>query len=112
MTYDRGLLNTYEPVANCSVKIGMTATALVCGKESVSLQLETKNYTNDLTLTDVLYVPDLKYSLLSVPCFDVKGLSATFLHGTCFVKWSEKEFLRGKIKNGLYVVDTKYLSLQ
>ena len=69
----------------------------ICGKTSTDV---------DITLKNVLYVPDLSGQLISVKCIESAGYSVNFKSGKVFIKNKDKYILFGyHEQNGQYICD-------
>jgi hypothetical protein len=54
-----------------------------------------------------LFVPDFRFSLLSVPQFDKQGWTTTFSHERCLItNTNGKVLISATLRNGLYSVDS------
>jgi hypothetical protein len=59
---------------------------------------------SQLRLTEVLYSPDVGYTLVSIGCLDENGFSVTFANGKCTIQGPKGEFVGaiGRMGCGLY----------
>src|ERR1700678_3038960 len=62
---------------------------------------------SQLRLTEVLYSPEVGYTLISIGRLDKKGFSATFGDGKCIIRGLDDECVGKILKNrrGLYKVE-------
>uniref|UniRef100_A0A803MYU7 Retrotransposon Copia-like N-terminal domain-containing protein n=1 Tax=Chenopodium quinoa TaxID=63459 RepID=A0A803MYU7_CHEQI len=81
------------------------------GKQVAITHLGTITLNSQITLSNVLYVPDFRYNLISIPklCKDL-NCHATFTNNDCYIQGSShKPILLGKLKNGLYCLEDSVL---
>ncbi|KAL8155815.1 hypothetical protein AgCh_001015 [Apium graveolens] len=102
MCSDLSIFSTFENIQGPATYITIPDGTKVLIKQMGTVQLQ-----NDLMLTDVLFVPDFKYNLISIPklCKDL-NCSVTFNDQECFVQGlSQRPQLLGKFKHGLYYLE-------
>jgi hypothetical protein len=77
------------------------------GKGEMVIGIPNGVEVSQLRLTEVLYSPEVGYTLVSIGRLDKKGFSATFGDGKCTIRGPDDEYI-GKIlknKRGLYKVE-------
>lgn len=84
--------------------MGTEQTALVRCRGSVKQTSRSDVYHHEVALTNVLYIPDFGYLLLSVSLFDNKGFSTTFEEKFCFIRKARKEILRCCAENSFHII--------
>lgn len=72
------------------------------GKGEIVLKIGKENEEIEITLIDVLFVPEITANLISVKKITEKGISVIFNGNTCVLRNSEKGYLIGKFDNGTY----------
>ncbi|EJD41996.1 hypothetical protein AURDEDRAFT_36806, partial [Auricularia subglabra TFB-10046 SS5] len=79
------------------------AEALGCGQIVFRTTVNGQHY--ELTISDVLYIPTFKLTLVSVSSLDSKGYSSVFGSGRCKVLKGSTCLMHGHRQAGLYHVD-------
>ena len=90
-----------EPI-QVTVANGSTMRAVAKG----SITLHTGKHT--LVISDVLYMPDLKYNILSVSAFTAKGFGVSFIDKYAYVYDATdctQTILTAKLKQGLFIAN-------
>lgn len=106
MTSDRDLFCSYECVNPFSVQIGDKPRLEVPGKGNIAVSIGPDNSSKSFLLQDVLYVPDLKYSLLSVGVLVDRGYLVTFNESGVHVRKNGNVVLRGPKERGIFSITT------
>ena len=104
------MTNNKELLENCCklenevlIKVGDGRKLKSTIHGTVTIRVEINGTTKRLILSDVLYVPDLAFNLISVKKCTSKGLSAVFSSNKCvFMKQDESEVCEARAINGLY----------
>ena len=104
MTPNRSLFESFSGDHNGTVILGNNKTCDIKGIGSITI----KNHDENLKiLQEVRYVPDLKRNLLSIGMFDKGGYSVQIDGGNMRISKGSQTVIRGKLDNGLYVLDGK-----
>lgn len=90
MTSNRDVFSTYEDVDPFSVQIGDKSLLKVSGRGDIAVTVDMRGLTQKCVLKNVLHVPDLKYSLLSVGTLISRGLQVVFDTSGVSVRQSSK----------------------
>lgn len=108
MTHDKTVFLSYAPAPELDfVVVGNGNKAEIVGVGSVKLDLMVGGALKACTLENVLHVPGLGYSLISVPSMDKRGLITTFRRKKCFVRdKSNRLIATGSMIGNLYKLDT------
>jgi hypothetical protein len=77
------------------------------GKGELTIDIPDGANSSQLRLTEVLYSPEVGYTLVSIGCLDEKGFGANFSGGKCTITGPDGERVGVVPKNnhGLYRVD-------
>jgi hypothetical protein len=98
---------TYSTIAPKTFRSASQNSFEAVGSGDLTLKLPCGLTTNELRLTDVLYSPDIGYTLISVGKLDDAGFSVKFKDGKCYV-YSPNNALIGEITKsscGLYRIN-------
>ncbi len=108
MTHDKSLFLSYAPVAGSQyVELGDNKKVEIVGQGTVRIQLKVKGKQSTCNLHNAMHVPDLGYSLLSVPSMDKNGLFTTFGNKMCYVRNKKQRLVATATMVGnLYKLDT------
>ena len=105
MTFDSSVFVTYKPVSFKTVTVGNSQCLRVMGMGDVVVRINVDGTVRKCKLTDVLHVPELGFSLLSVAKMEQKGLDVHFKKGRCNIMSYNKLFATGTRTKNLYVLD-------
>ena len=107
MTYDKGILVDYVQYKQpTNIYLGDNTVINAMGEGRVKLRSTSSDRDVVLELHKVLFVPELKTNLLSVPAMALMGAEIRFNRDECVVLKGKKEFVIGSlIDNKLYTVN-------
>jgi len=79
------------------------------GTGDMKVEIPNGGQTETITLKDVLYAPDIAYTLISIGHIDAAGLSTVFKDGKCTISTAKGRAIAQIPKDsvGLYRVSTK-----
>lgn len=106
MTGDRDVFTTYEDVEPLSVKIGDNSELKVLGRGDIEVTVGQHGCRQRFILQNVLHVPTLKYSLLSVGVLIGRGLHVGFDRNGVSVKNNDREILYGAKDGKMFSLHT------
>ena len=107
MTFDRELLSDFTEERS-DVFLGDDGVLPGIGKGVARVPVYDVSGVTNLTLHDVLYVPDLKKNLFSVPAVTKRGAVVQFDHEKCALSKDGKYFNVGhKVGDKLYKLNNK-----
>lgn len=81
ITFDRKLFVSYQSTPEIPIEMGTAENAFAVGKGSIHLEVKHNNEFVTIERPNVLYIPSLKYSLISVSVLDKKELFTEFQNG-------------------------------
>lgn len=103
-----GLFNNYTEVDSREVFLADGNSVVILGKGSVDLKIYPKNSSPmNVTIHDVLYVPDLEENLISVRRLNEKGLDVLFSGGNCFLVKGKQRSLIAEFSHGMFRILTQ-----
>ena len=106
MTHDKSLFSSYTAISRpSSVELGNGNKTPIQGAGTVHVRIKVHGASKLCILTDVYYVPELGYNLMSVPTLDKKGLSTTFSNKKCHVSRQGTLLATGSMFGNLYKID-------
>ena len=106
MTHDKSLFSSYSEIPNSSsVVLGNGNKTPIQGAGTVQVRIKVHGISKLCILTDVYYVPELGYNLMSVPTLDKKGLSITFSSTKCHISRQGSLLASGSMFGSLYKLD-------
>jgi len=95
MTYDKTLFKDLKPTNVSKVRIGNGGYISTKGKGTVAIS----TCSSTKLISDVIYVPDIDQSLLSVSQLIKKGFKVSFEHQHCLIyDIASREVLRVKMR--------------
>lgn len=77
----------------------------VTGKGKVDIKVKTMNGPFNITLNDVLYLPNADENLISVKKIVEKGITVVFNNKECYVKADKEKLILGKLRGNLWKLD-------
>jgi hypothetical protein len=105
MTFERDHLTDYvEFKQPCKVNLGDNRTILAYGKGNYNLVADLDGCTQNISLKEVLYLPDLGKNLLSVRAMVKLGALVTFESDVCKVTRNSKLLALGEMCGKLYML--------
>ncbi|TPX40772.1 DNA-directed DNA polymerase, partial [Chytriomyces confervae] len=105
---DQTLFENYESLENESVKVANGQQIKIHGKGSISFQAnQSRGGTNQVTLKEVFYVPEMAVNLLSTAKLDKAGLDEHVAKGMARVVKDGKEIFHSKLVNNRWIVQWK-----
>ena len=105
MTFERDHLTDFvEFKQPCKVNLGDNRTILAYGKGNYNLVADLDGYTQNISLKEVLYLPDLGKNLLSVRAMVKLGALVTFEGDVCKVTRNSKLLAIGEMCGKLYIL--------
>ena len=106
MTHDKSLFSSYTDISNpSSVELGNGNKTPIQGAGTVHVRIKVHGTSKICILTDVYYVSELGYNLMSVPTLDKKGLTITFSDTKCHISKEGTLLASGSIYGNLYKLD-------
>lgn len=107
MTFDISLFVSYKKVPFAEVELGNSECARVAGMGDVIISVNVEGRICKRKLKDVLHVPDLGFSLLSVAKLEEKGLEVSFKTGKCKIFSGATLVATATRMNDLYLLDVE-----
>lgn len=108
MTFDKSRFSSYSSVSDRQyVELGNGSKVQIVGKGTIEIKIKVSNKDRLCRIENVLHVPELGYSLLSVSSLDRKGLDITFSDQKCRIKTQTSTIhATGTMRGNLYLLDT------
>ena len=114
MTADKTVLHnfrtSYKAGVPTMVETANGARVPVQGVGDMHLSCIVKGQVNSVTLKDVLLVPSIQQTLISLASLTSRGASVSFVNDRCIVSYSDKPVMfatrSSSQKHGLYVIST------
>lgn len=108
LTYDRDSFLNFTPVSSKSVDLGAGSSTSIVGTGDVSITILVSKKRKKCTIRNVMYVPALRYQLLSISVLAKAGISAQFDNqGVRLLRNGDGKIVAtGSIsESGLYILD-------
>eukprot|EP00171_Calliarthron_tuberculosum_P012570 IDg12570t1 len=102
MKFSKAAFCTYTDITPFPVQMGDKSTALVVGRGDVLIPLSTEHTTKTCKLKNVLHVPSLAFSLVSVSTLALRGLKAQFNSISVSIFKNDVIVASGTRSGGLY----------
>lgn len=112
MTFDQNEFDNLEKTSSFGVGMGNQSTVRAEGKGNIKVRLDVDSEDIDSEIRNVLYVPTLNYSLLSVSEMDRTGMRISFETERCEISKGGVILARRVLQGGLYVLKTSRRSPQ
>lgn len=105
MCKDKGLFESISNDPPCSIRTAGKSVVMAYGRERVKLNVLSQNARKQVVLSDVLYTPDLRNNLMSVPAITSHGYSDTFGRSNAVISQGDgSTVLTAVKKDRMYVV--------
>ena len=105
MSFEKGKLSDYvEFKEPCIVNLGDNRSILAYGKETYLIVADLGDCVQNISLRDVLYLPDLEKNLLSVRAMVKLGATVKFEGERCEITRNSKLLAVGKMQEKLFVL--------
>ena len=105
MTFERTHLSNYTEFKKpCIVNLGDNRSILAYGKGTYHVKAAVDDHTQNLSLQEVLYLPELEKNLLSVHAMVRRGATVTFKDDKCKISRNSKILAMGEIQGKLYTL--------
>ncbi len=106
MTYDESELHNFKEFEEAKA-VGLADESVVHGYGSgdIHMKIYDVNGEHDIKFQDVLYVPNIKKKLISIPVLDEKKVKTTFFNGVCVLDTGKKSYEFGHKHGKLYKVN-------
>ena len=105
MTFDKSNLSDYvEFKQPCIVNLGDNRSILAYGKGTYRIVADLGDHVQNISLRDVLYLPDLENNLLSVRAMVKLGSNVRFEGEECEITRNSKLLAVGKMQGKLYML--------
>lgn len=105
MTFNRSAFVTYENIIPFGVHLGDKTTATAVGRCTVQMKVLKQGQVAICRIIDVLHVPSLAFSLVSVNQLAKRGLHTSFRRNFVQIKNGSKVLATGSRRASLYVLD-------
>lgn len=105
MTHDKQLFSSLCDIVPFPVQMGDNSELTVTGKGVVDLKLRVNGAWKYIKLQDVLYVPYLKYSLISTGALVNKGAKITYDHSGVQITKAGKLVAAGNISGSMFIIN-------
>lgn len=106
MSYDRSAFVRYQEVSSFPVEMGDKSTSSVIGRGDVTIPVICNSTKRTCMLKDVLHVPDMGFSLVSVNQLTNRGHEVVFTGKRVDILSGNMLIARGTKARGLYSLDT------
>ena len=107
MTYQKNCLYDYVDFKKpCIVNLGDDRTISAYGKGSYNILADINGRTQNISLREVLYLPELGKNLLSIRAMTRLGASVEFQGDECLISRNGKLLAKGEICGKLFVLKT------
>ena len=101
MTQDRDdLINFKEFSSPVAINLADNSAIYAHGSGDAQLIVIDGNISRNIVLNNVLYVPDIKKKLVSIPAIIKKGIDVSFVNNNCIFKVNGNSYNIGKLNNG------------
>lgn len=107
MTFDKSRFQSLEITSRSGVSIGNDSKLEAHGSGSVDLDIIVNGEVRKCRLKNVVYVPQLRYQLLSVAAMCDAGYTVVFQKSSVSVKMNSKLIASGHRVRGLYYLSTR-----
>ena len=107
MTNQPDWLEDYEELNEAHMKVGNRTELTIKGKGSLPLTIKTEEGDMEYDVPNVLYVPELTDTLISIGEIAKEGHTATFSGNAVKVIFDKGSSLKVERKHGLYALDAK-----
>lgn len=107
MAYDRSVFTGYRPVDAFAVEMGDKSTSSVVGRGDVKVQVVSDGTRRTCVLKNVLHVPDLGFSLVSVNQLTNLGHRVLFRKNRVEILNGRDVIATGSKSGGLYTLDVQ-----
>ena len=105
MTFERTRLSNYTEFKKpCIVNLGDNRSILAYGKGTYHVKAAVGDHTQNLSLQEVLYLPELEKNLLSVHAMVRRGATVTFKDDKCEISRNSKILAMAEIQGKLYAL--------
>ena len=105
MTFERARLSNYKEFKKpCVVNLGDSRSILAYGKGTYHVTAAVGDHTQNISLQEVLYLPELDKNLLSVNAMVRRGATVTFKDDKCEISRDSKILAMGEIQGKLYTL--------
>ena len=88
----------------CIVNLGDNRSILSYGKGTYHVKAAVDDHTQNLSLQEVLYLPEIEKNLLSVHAMVRRGATVTFKDDKCEISRNSKILAMGEIQGKLYTL--------
>ena len=106
MTYDKSIFQSYTTISGQFVGVGGGNKLPIIGTGNVRIQIIVEGTQRTCMLMGAYHVPELGYSLVSVPSLDKRKLYTQFGDQRCLIKnHSEVLLATGTIQGNVYKLD-------
>ena len=106
MTYDKSIFQSYTTISGQFVGVGGGNKLPIIGTGNVRIQIIVEGTQRTCMLMGAYHVPELGYSLVSVPSLDKRKLYTQFGDQRCMIKnHSEVLLATGTIQGNVYKLD-------
>ena len=105
MTFEKNQLSDYVAFKQpCAVNLGDNRSILAYGKGTYHIVADHGDRVQNISLRDVLYLPELEKNLLSVRAMVKLGASVQFVGNECKITRNAKLLALGEIQGKLYML--------
>ena len=105
MTFEKNQLPDYVEFKQlCTVNLGDNRSILAYGKVTYRIVADLGDRVQNISLRDVLYLPELEKNLLSVRAMVKLGANVQFIGDECKITWNAKLLALGEIQGKLYML--------
>ena len=105
MTFKRARVSNYKEFKKpCVVNLGDSRSILAYGKGTYHVTAAVGDRTQNISLQEVLYLPEIDKNLLSVNAMVRRGATVTFKDDKCEISRDSKILAMGEIQRKLYTL--------